>query len=482
MRSALASAVARFAAWLQPKALPAGASNRYPTSGGFVDAYRRRREPTSTELLAQLKETAYTCAAINAAVCASYKPKLYVMTAAGQRRPKCLTRPVPKSALPFGLRAKTMTRWEEVTEHPALALLSTVNPYMNGHDLLELTTLSQEAEGNAYWLPQTDGLDTPVELWHLPSHRVRVLPNGEGYAVKNDSGQDVQYAPDALIHFKYPNPRDPYGPGLSPLRACLESVEQVSTYSAFRTSIWDNNALPGVVISPKADVISPDERDRIEEEWTQKFRKGGNGRALVAEQGMGVEVIRHQLGDLAVLAEARATKDDIVNAFQVPLPYLTKETNLANLRGARQQHALLCIQPRVTRRDEKLNEQYLPLFDDSGRLCFASDSPVPEDLEYAQKQEAQDLRYGVKSINEVRAERGLEPVPWGDQPWLPLTVAPTDFQRPPGGADGNDADPSSGRDDYAARTGRNRDPAAANTSKNLPSAMADFQSRNGTHP
>ena len=36
-------------------------------------------------------------------------------------------------------------------------------------------------------------------------------------------------------------------------------------------------------------------------------------------------------------------------------------------------------------------------------------------------------QYGVVSVNEVRGERGLEPVPWGDVPWLPLQWARTDY-------------------------------------------------------
>jgi len=33
------------------------------------------------------------------------------------------------------------------------------------------------------------------------------------------------------------------------------------------------------------------------------------------------------------------------------------------------------------------------------------------------------------SINEVRSERGLPPVPWGEVPWLPLQWERTDMPR-----------------------------------------------------
>ena len=77
------------------------------------------------------------------------------------------------------------------------------------------------------------------------------------------------------------------------------------------------------------------------------------------------------------------------------------------------------ISPRLKRRDEKLNEQFVPLFDPSGRLFLASEDPVPINRELNAKEQELNLKYGVVTINEVRSENGLPPVPWGDVPWVP---------------------------------------------------------------
>jgi hypothetical protein len=34
-------------------------------------------------------------------------------------------------------------------------------------------------------------------------------------------------------------------------------------------------------------------------------------------------------------------------------------------------------------------------------------------------QEEMDLKYGIVTINEIRGERALVPVPWGQEAWLP---------------------------------------------------------------
>jgi hypothetical protein len=46
-----------------------------------------------------------------------------------------------------------------------------------------------------------------------------------------------------------------------------------------------------------------------------------------------------------------------VRVFHVPLPFLTTQTNLADLQAAESQHMSKAINPRLQGRDEKLNEQ-----------------------------------------------------------------------------------------------------------------------------
>src|SRR6516165_6291385 len=94
MRRLLANALNVLATWLSPKALPTSLAGNQWTGTTFVDVYKRNRNPTPNELLAELKGTAWTCASINAAVCASFPPRLYVTTSHNQPRPKCGTRPL----------------------------------------------------------------------------------------------------------------------------------------------------------------------------------------------------------------------------------------------------------------------------------------------------------------------------------------------------------------------------------------------------
>jgi HK97 family phage portal protein len=429
MRHRLAATLHRLADWLAPKRLPAAWTSTTFGPDGPVDAHRRLRAPTPHELLRELRNTAYTCAALNASVCAAHPPSLYVRTRPGQPAPKCLTRPL-SSAQEHRLRGHLgkAEKVEQVLEHPLLTLLRSVNPVHNAHDLWELTTLYQEVFGVAYWLLVRGPLGVPEEIWLLPSQHV--LPRRE-----TGSGNPVDYfeysggdrlqrlRPDEVICFFYPDPRNPYQGGLSPLRAAFEQVATAGEYTAFKREKFGNQALPDAVISPD-EVMGEEEIARLEQQWQQKFGRGGAGRVLVAESGLRVALLEHSMGDLAALADYRATKEDIANAFGVPLAFLTSETNLANLQAAEHQHLSKAIRPRLQRRDQKLNERLIPLYDPDGRLFLASDDPTPANREQELQQQEADLRWGVRTINEVRQERGLPPVPWGNEPWLPRRWAP----------------------------------------------------------
>src|SRR5262249_36997483 len=147
-------------------------------------------------------------------------------------------------------------------------------------------------------------------------------------------------------------------------------------------------------------------RDRIERQRNAHLRRSGAGKVVVADNKLKVQLFSQSLGDLAALADMKVTKEDIANAFHVPLSFLTSETNLANLQAAEHQHMAKAIWPRLQRRDEKINEQLVPLFDPSGRLFVASDDPVPANGDQDRQQQDLDLKYGVVTINEVRQERG----------------------------------------------------------------------------
>src|SRR5438128_9480380 len=130
MRTALAHALSRLAHWFRGKNAPSSLAGNQWTGTSFLDSYQRNRQPNANELLSELKGTAWTCATLNASVCATYPPRLYVATHPGQTQARWLTRALPpaieqrlrdSSSLPP--RITKAAQLEEVLDHPLLTLL-----------------------------------------------------------------------------------------------------------------------------------------------------------------------------------------------------------------------------------------------------------------------------------------------------------------------------------------------------------------------
>lgn len=378
------------------------------------------RSPTSRELLNELRTTAYACASINAGACATFPPRLYArLDQANPNLPKGIGLSLGKRIDPKSLCVPNHAGSiiHEITDHPILDLLRSVNDYMNGTDLLELTALSMEVLGNAFWWMEAKGNGgVPESIWPLPAQRMRPANGADaGSWIFDGPSGPVLLDGNRVIHFRVPGLEDIYGLGSGPMRAAYEPAMLAGRFHTFRRGLWENAAVPGVVLS-SSQPLPEDEVARIESRWQQRFGKGGSGRVLVTDNDFKVSTIQYSPADLAHLAEAGATRDEIANAFGVPLAYLTKESNLANLQAARVQHLSLTILPRLRRRDDRLNECLVRRFDPTGRLFLASDHPVPEDRELLLRQQETDLRQGVLTINEVRQSRGLPPVSWGNGP------------------------------------------------------------------
>ena len=432
-RYGLPALISRATGWITGKspAMPAGDSG-----APFADLYRRLRNPSGQELLDECLDTAYSCADINAKAVMNVPLRLYVTTAAGQRRPRCATRRVGKAMKDrlfananLASRLAKAEDVEEVAEHPLLDLLNRVNAYMTRPVLFYLTDLSMEVLGDAFWWIGPMGAMPPEKILPLPAQLVTIKRGKtldsiiEGY--KLGTGANAQeFAPDEVIHLRFPSLRDLYGGGMSPLRACWEQRQIGRKLSAYENAVLDNQARPDAMMSP-TEPIGRAEAGRLEDKINKKFRKGGAGGILVTESGMELKPISFPPRDVAKLATMGVTKVMLANAYGVPISLLeTADVNRANAEAGHFQHRQNAVAPRLEFIAGPLNEELCPRYDE--RLFLAYDDPVPENRELRVAERQMYLDRGVMVINEVRAEDGLEPVPWGDKPWLPMTLSPVD--------------------------------------------------------
>ena len=437
---------------LVAKSAPLGGwSSFYPVPLGatYSDVFRLSRAPTPHELIQQLVGTAYACATLNADLVASATLRLYVATRPGESPPKSYLRPrqISRKALSnlkdnpafAGFVAGDVTI-HEVTHHPLLDLLKAPqsdpdNPGLSGYDLRWATQLYLESIGRAYWLIERDGLGVPTRIWLLRSHLVREVadPTGKQIISHYEYGSRARYAPREIVRFHFPDPFNPYLGGYAPLMAAIEKIRISRKEDAHLSAMLENMGRPDAIWSPKGDTegggIGAAEAQRMRSAFRQQFAMAGRGGIFVSDMPGTLQPLQWAPQDVVEIERAKAIKTDICNVFAVPDAKLERNTaNLAGAKTADYAHKVDAGLPRCRRIEETLNARLVRMFDDTGRLFVAYDSPVPEDEIFALEQTKAASLTGAITRNEIRASVGLDPVAWGEQPLVPNNMVEVDAQ------------------------------------------------------
>jgi HK97 family phage portal protein len=390
--------------------------------------------PTPRQLLESYADTAYYCANINARAVARSPLRLFVRTRPSELPTKHPTAEVSRKTL-SELRRRAPRPLgddeavDEVLDHPLLDLLAEPcrdagASLLSRFELLELTQLSLDVLGRAYWLVVRDGLGVPTGLWPLAAEHVQpiVNPNGrrllQGY--EWTAGVEPKIlAPENVIAFRAADLADPFFGGTSPTKAVFARLGLTQLHLRQEHALLENRARPDVVISPNQPegMLGDAEARRLEDAFARRFQGDGAGGVFVCRDSLKVDALAYPARDLGELALSQSSIEQIARAFDVPLSMLNRDSNRASAEQGRAQHASEAVAPRLARIADRLNQSLVPLFDPSGRLFVRFDDPVKESVELRLRTRALNLRLGFTTINEERAEEGYPPVPWGDEPW-----------------------------------------------------------------
>ena len=411
-------------------------------SGSYIDVWGVQSAPGKGDLIDSYKGTAYACANLCAQGVAATPLRLYVTTGKGQADPKVPTRGVSRkdrarlAAMPVcAKQVIAAANVEEVLAHPILDLLDTVNAELDGFTLLEITDLYMEVVGSAYWYLPRDPLGRVEAIWILQSQYVNPKKNDKGQIVAYEYGaQDNKkaYPADKILPFYFPNLSNPYSEGWSPLRAAYENVMLEEKNRAQAAALLENNSRPDLIISAKGEGggLGDREADRLERRFGRKFHRGKLGGIMVASDEIEITPLNFPPKDVQAMLLHGMTKEDIANAYGVPMSLLaTKDVNRANAEAGHYQLAKNAILPRCRRLEQRLSQRFCPLFDE--RLFLAFDDPVPEDNAFALQRRQVSMSTGTMTINEARAEDGREPVEGGDDTLIPMSMIPLTDAGPP---------------------------------------------------
>jgi len=409
-------------------------------SGGYLDIWQTKKAPNDFDLVKEYKRIAFACSNLNSNAVSKIPIRLYVKTGKNDKKARCSTRKLTIKEIDNLQKSSYLRKQlreflnvEEVVDHKILDLLDKVNnfPGCTGNWLRVITQLYQEIVGKAYWYVVDNFLGVPEQLWIIPSQHITPFRNQDSknlidyYKFNSGGMNEKRYSIEEIIPFLMPNLKNPYVDGLSPLTAAFEANSVSNKLIAHEDGFLSNEARPDAIITPtKENPLGKDEARRIELSINKKFSRGNTGRVWVSEEELQFKPINYPPRDLARLEIHKWGKTEIANAYDTPLALLESvNINRATLEGAREQHALNCVKPRLERFVSTLNEDLLPRFDTSGRLFLAYDNPVLEISELKLQENIQLLMNGAKTPNEVREDYKLPPLSGGDE-LRPINVSP----------------------------------------------------------
>lgn len=327
--------------------------------------------------------------------------------------------------------------------HPYVQLLRRVNPFWTGADLWYATSVYLDLWGSAYWIKErrnAEGL--PTEIWVARPDRMKVLPDPKGNYIKgfrySRGSRVISFRPEDVVWFRHFNPLDEYS-GLSPMAPLRLSADLGVAASKSNRAVFRNAMNFGRVgLTLKTD--NPTDV-QIEEFYTRLKKRytGTENEWRPPVFGMDVDVkdLGFSAKEMEYLSTLRWSLEEVARAYDVPKIMLEdlERSTYANVDAAERifwRNISTYLQFLAAETNEMLSPDFGPnlemRFDTSGIEA------LQPNLDAIALRQREDVKSGIVTVNEARAERGLEPVSWGNQWWASALLVPVD-----GGSDGGES-------------------------------------------
>jgi len=219
----------------------------------------------------------------------------------------------------------------EITEHPLLDILNTVNSQMNRFDLFSKTQMFLELTGNAYWYLVLNRIGLPDQIWPLTPANMKVnvdenSRSGEfisGYTFTNGVNK-ILFKREEIIHFTMPSPySNIYGMG--PIAAGQESIKFDHTSRNYENVLLDNQCRPDVILSTEQTVTEANATSLIGRIRNAFSGRRGLGKWLLLDKGLKAEPLNLPLREMGFLQGRKQSKEEIAGILGVPVSKLTTE-------------------------------------------------------------------------------------------------------------------------------------------------------------
>lgn len=331
--------------------------------------------------------------------------------------------------------------YNEVTSHPLLDLLDKPNPETVKTDFVYITQSHKKLAGDAFWLKIRDNTGKVTSLRTLPPDKIilnlqpptRKDPTVIGSYQYKDviAGEkiDVEYKPRDIIHFKKPNPNNPFR-GLGAVEAAADTIDLDGLTNETTKKFFQNGAITNFVLSTE-NKITDDQLKRLKAEMRAQY--GGASKAyqtMILGGGLKPVDVSYSNKDQEFLGQLEWYRDKIMYIFGNTKSSMgiLEDVNRSTNESAVVQWQRGTVKPDMEAIVNTLNEFLVPEFGDNLVIGFVD--PVPEDTADDVKEAQALYPLGVITLDEARELVGLDPVEDGTggefyQPPAPIVSDPS---------------------------------------------------------
>lgn len=299
-------------------------------------------------------------------------------------------------------------------------LLSNPNPYFTRSQVFGYIENWLSVNGNSFiWTP-TNGYRVPLQMWVLNPTRMRVIKGSdnfvEGYVYQSAQEGNIALPEKEVVHLARLSPAarpeeiigmNMFGVGL--VQAALDYANLDREASDYLQRLFKNNAAPPL-IAKYPERFDYDDWEKLKARWNEEM-PDYKLRALLAG---GLDLALPPKSEVGVSYDSISsdTRTQIAQVFGVPPGMLTSD--YSNRATAEVQWAIFrqnTIDPEALYIAEELTRHFKRWEDN---LLVQAEPYVFVDPAVQMAQEEFELRWGLKTINDARAERGYDRIPDGD--------------------------------------------------------------------
>lgn len=321
-------------------------------------------------------------------------------------------------------KEQNFERSELGADHWAARLLSNPNPYFVRSQIYSYIENWLSINGNAFiWTP-TNGYHVPLQMWVLNPTRVRIIKGSEkfidGYVYQSAQDGNIPIPEKEMVHLAriHPaaRPEEIVGMnilGVGLVTAALEYANIDREVSNYLQRLFRNNTVPPLV-AEHPDTVDMETWVKIRDGWNEAL-PDFKLRALL-HGGMKLNV--PPKGELTIGYDAvsKDTRSQIAQVFGVPPGMLTGE--FQNKATAEVQFSIFrqnTIDPEALYIAEELTRHFRRFEED---VLIEAEPYLLRDVDAELKQEEFELKWGIKTINDARSERGFNTIAGGDVPLI----------------------------------------------------------------